>query len=319
MAKLAVERWVILAVVTLLVVGAGACTAGPGPRAATSPTPGGPPAAAISQPTPTTAATSQGATPVAYPGDIAADLVQAVQTSVVKVMASGEFRVAPFGRLQTQQITGTGFVIDPRGFIVTNAHVLTLDNGQVAPRLQVQVWDGRHYDAALAGTDPSTDLAVLRIAATDLPALRFADPASIRVGQTVVAIGYALNLGSTPTVTLGVISAKDRVIEEDSTRISGAIQTDAAINPGNSGGPLLNMRGEVVGINTAGLSGGTQPVQGIFFAISAQVARPVVERLITNSRVERVAYGSTMLARHPPFTPRSCLLPGRSPEAAGYC
>jgi serine protease Do len=274
------KQIVPLAVAVLLLSGVAACNGGRKSGVTVSLTPPAASPGAVSQLTPTAAILSQGAAPGTPPGDIAADLVQTVQKSVVKVSASALVRVIPFGRVVTQESVGTGFVVDARGYIATNFHVISFDGAQSAPRVQVQTWDGRVFDATVIGTDRNTDLAVLRIAASDLPALRFADPASVRVGQMVVAIGYALDLGATPTVTMGVISAKDRVIEEETARISGALQTDAAINPGNSGGPLLNLRGEVVGINTAGFVGVGQSVQGIFFAISAQVGQPVIDRLI---------------------------------------
>jgi S1-C subfamily serine protease len=226
-------------------------------------------------------------------GDVV-DLVQAVQGSVVKVTVSGQTST-PFGRGATQQGTGTGFIVDAGGAIVTNNHVVTMGGDRQATTIRVTLSDGRELDASIVGTDPRTDLAVVQVATDGLRPLPFADPKSILVGQMVVAIGYALDLGSTPTVTTGVISATDRVIEEQTTSISGAIQTDAAINPGNSGGPLLNLRGEVVGVNTAGLTGGSgQSVQGIFFAVSAQVAEPVVQELLADGVVDRGYLGVTV-------------------------
>lgn len=224
----------------------------------------------------------------ADPATNATDLVRTVRESVVRIRAGGQARTGAFGSSQTPQGTGTGFVVDG-GLIVTNNHVVTLGTEQVAARLEVDLPDGRTLEATLVGRDRETDLAVLKVNANDLKMLRFADPASVIVGQEVFAIGYALDLGSTPTVTKGVVSALDRTIDEQNgVSIGGAIQTDAAINPGNSGGPLINLRGEVVGVNTAGLasSGGT-PVQGIFFAVSAQVAEPVVTAIKEKGRVER--------------------------------
>jgi len=168
-----------------------------------------------------------------------------------------------------------------------------LGGGRVASNITVEFADGRTVEAKVQGLDPSTDLAVLKVTADNLKPVKFADPRSVVVGEDVVAVGFALDLGATPTVTKGVVSALDRVIEERNesgaqVSISGAIQTDAAINPGNSGGPLLNMRGEVIGINTAGLFGGAgRPVQGISFAVSAQVAQPIVRSLIDNGAVRR--------------------------------
>ena len=216
------------------------------------------------------------------------ELVDAVRRSVVKVSVSAQAQSGAAGRAAGQQGTGTGFVIDGSGHIVTNHHVVTLQGGARAGRIQVELWDGRVLDARIVGTDARTDLAVLQVDAAGLRPLAFADPESIEVGEAVVAIGYALDLGATPTVTTGVVSALDRVIEEDTTSIAGALQTDAAVNPGNSGGPLLDLRGQVVGVNTAGIVGaGRTPVQGISFAVSAEVARPVVAALIANGSVNR--------------------------------
>src|SRR5439155_3506100 len=128
-------------------------------------------------------------------------------------------------------------------------------------RLLVDLADGRSLDAQLVGRDERTDIAVLKVDAGAMQALRFADPSGIAVGEDVIAVGFALDLGGQPTVTKGVVSALDRTIDEQldngaPVSISGAIQTDAAINPGNSGGPLLDADGNVIGINTAGRRGG---------------------------------------------------------------
>jgi S1-C subfamily serine protease len=216
------------------------------------------------------------------------ELVERVRPSVVRIQASGP---AVFG--QSSQGTGTGFVIDDRGYIVTNNHVITMGGDRVASSITVDFADGRSLPATVQGRDPSTDLAVLKVNGNNFQPVKFAEPRSVVVGEDVVAVGFALDLGATPTVTKGVVSALDRVIEERNelgqlVSISGAIQTDAAINPGNSGGPLLNMRGEVIGINTAGLFGGAgRPVQGISFAVSAQVAQPIVKSLIETGTVRR--------------------------------
>jgi S1-C subfamily serine protease len=223
------------------------------------------------------------------------EVVKAIRPSVVRIRAGGAQQGA-FGTISRGEGTGTGFIVDDRGHIVTNNHVVTLGTTQQASRIEVDLWDGRTVQAQLVGRDERSDLAVLKIEADNLTPLRFADSTKVEVGDEVLAIGFALDLGSNPTVTKGVVSAKDRVIEETlnaggrpvGVSISGAIQTDAAINPGNSGGPLVNMRGEVVGVNTAGLFGaGNQPVQGIFFAVSAQVAEPIVRTLVESGRVDR--------------------------------
>ena len=226
----------------------------------------------------------------------ATEVIRSVRESVVRIRAGGEQPAMPFGAVVPAEGTGTGFIVDERGYIVTNNHVVTLGTDQPTSRFEVDLWNGETHEATLVGRDPRTDLAVLKIDAKNLKPLRFADPDSVAVGQGVVAIGFALDLGSSPTVTTGVVSAKDRVINETliangrpmPIEISGAVQTDAAINPGNSGGPLVNLRGEVVGVNTAGLVGVVgRPVQGIFFAVSSRVAEPIVKALIEEGGVER--------------------------------
>jgi S1-C subfamily serine protease len=217
-----------------------------------------------------------------------AALIKQVRPSVVRVRASaGSFAG------QTAQGTGTGFVVDARGYIVTNNHVVTIGGGRTATSLKVDLSDGRTLDATLVGRDERTDLAVIKVDGGDFSALRFADPAGIEVGEDVVAVGFALDLGGQPTVTKGVVSALDRTIDEQldngaAVSISGAIQTDAAINPGNSGGPLIDAEGNVVGINTAGLRGGYgESVQGISFAVSSGVAQPIVSSLLQDGSVRR--------------------------------
>jgi len=211
-------------------------------------------------------------------------VVKAVTPSVVRVQASGSSRSSGiFGRGEQSQGTGTGVIIDDQGHIVTNNHVVTLDSSTTASDIQVILSDGRTLSAKIVGRDPNTDLAVIQVDAKDLTPAKFAPTGSIEVGEPVLAIGYALNLQGTPTVTSGVVSALDRVIPETTTSISGAIQTDAPINPGNSGGPLLDLSGQVVGINTAGQTG----TQGIFFAISADVTQPVTKDLIANGKINR--------------------------------
>lgn len=235
------------------------------------------------------------------------DVVKAVWPSVVRIRANGQ-QTSGFGGSQQGQGTGTGFIVDQRGYIVTNNHVVTLGTNREAAQLQVDLSDGRSVQGELVGRDERSDLAVIKINADNLTPVRFADSTKSEIGEDVLAIGFALDLGSTPTVTKGVISAKDRVIDETLNAggraypisISGAIQTDAAINPGNSGGPLVNMRGEVVGINTAGLMGDAgQPVQGIFFAVSSQVAEPIVEALMADGQVQRGFLGVEVATASP--------------------
>jgi putative serine protease PepD len=193
---------------------------------------------------------------------------------------------------------GTGILLDNQGDILTNDHVITLDGSGAAASIQVALANGKTDSATVVGEDPATDLAVIKVNAADVSGLTpitWADPNSIQVGEPVVAIGYALDLGGEPTVTSGVVSAVNREIDEQSATISGAVQTDAAINPGNSGGPLLNDQGQVIGINTAGLEGtASVPAQGINFAISVQTAKSVSEALIKDGKVDRGYMGITV-------------------------
>ena len=176
---------------------------------------------------------------------------------------------------------GSGFIISQDGYVLTNAHVV-----EGADEITVKLTDKREYKAKVIGADRRTDIALIKIDATGLPAVRFGDPAKLKVGEWVVAIGSPFNFEN--TVTAGIVSAKGRSLPQEN--FVPFIQTDVAINPGNSGGPLFNLRGEVVGINSQ-IYSRTGGFMGLSFAIPADVAIDVLKQLKDKGRVARGRIG----------------------------
>jgi serine protease Do len=241
-------------------------------------------------PTPTVSAANERTTEPAAPGSVRA-VADRVRPAVVHITNE---QVIPdqFGRPGIGDAgIGSGVIYDSQGLILTNNHVVA-----GARSLTVSLPDGRVYRGKLLGGDPQMDLAVVKIepeARSALPVAVLGDSDALAVGDGLVAIGNALGLPGGPTVTAGVVSALGRAIQEPSESpgepgpyLYDLIQTDAAINPGNSGGPLLNMAGEVVGINTLVAGGdGNVSAQGIGFAIAITTARPIADQLVAQGRV----------------------------------
>ncbi|HYW18130.1 MAG TPA: HhoA/HhoB/HtrA family serine endopeptidase [Nodularia sp. (in: cyanobacteria)] len=248
-------------------------------------------------------------TPTAEDNNFVVEVVEKVEPAVVQINTSRIIRTQvtqlpdtlndPFFRrffgenLPTQpqervvRGLGSGFVIDPNGRILTNAHVVN-----DADTVTVSFSDGHTVEGKVLGKDPVSDVAVVQIPGTNLPTVEIADSDTLKPGQWAVAIGNPLGLQQ--TVTVGVISAINRSLNL-STRPSGYIQTDAAINPGNSGGPLLNARGQVIGVNTAIIQG----AEGIGFAIPIDTAQRIAQQLITKGKVEYPYLGLQMLTLTP--------------------
>ena len=238
------------------------------------------------------------ATPVAIPAssDVAARLEAGFRAAAKKASASvvnvytrktppqrPEGRWRPYGDseqdpAQGQSSLGSGVIVAAQGYILTNNHVIA-----GADEIAVMLPDGKVAQARVIGTDPETDLAVLRVASRNLQPIVFADPASVQVGDIVLAVGDPFGVGQ--TVTQGIVSATGRNRLGINT-FENFIQTDAAINPGNSGGALVDTAGHLIGINTAiySRSGGSQ---GIGFAIPVSLARQVMEQIISTGRVAR--------------------------------
>src|SRR2546425_4344807 len=233
-------------------------------------------------------------------GDAFASVAEHVKPAVVFIKSERRERVsnrrvpsfddffnAP-RRPQVEQGSGSGFIVSQDGYILTNNHVV-----QGADRVTVRLLDNREFTAKTIGTDPNTDIAVIKIQTTGLPTVRLGDADSTKIGNWVLAIGNPLGEAFTFTVTAGIVSAKGRGLQglnSGGLAIQDFIQTDAAINPGNSGGPLVNVRGEVIGINAA-IASPTGYYNGYGFAIPINLARTVMTQLISTGHVDRAVMG----------------------------
>ena len=208
---------------------------------------------------------------------------------------------APKPRDQREQGLGSGVLVTSSGYILTNNHVV-----DKASKLKVTLSDGRDFTAKLVGADPQTDVAVVKIDATELPILPFANSEAARVGDLCFAIGNPF--GQDHTVTMGIVSAKGRSLERG-TYIQNFIQTDASINPGNSGGALINARGELIGMNTMILTGGNSMGGeggnvGIGFAVPSNMAKQVMDQIMKNGKVSRGYMGVTLESITPELAPQ---------------
>jgi serine protease Do len=234
--------------------------------------------------------------------DAFASVAERVRPSVVYIEARGEAKVdrrlrLPPGMEQyfpqapgggQQRSAGSGFIISSDGAIITNAHVV-----DGADHVKVRLLDHREYEATVVGTDPNTDIAVVRVKASGLTPAPLGDSDAARVGEWVLAVGNPLGENLSFTVTSGIVSAKGRSLElpnRSERSIQDFIQTDAAINPGNSGGPLVNVAGEVIGVNAA-IATETGYYSGYGFAIPINMARQVADQILRSGHVERAALG----------------------------
>jgi serine protease Do len=209
-----------------------------------------------------------------------------VSPAVVRITATGVSSGA-FGGTLPETGIGSGVLYDPDGWILTNRHVVLTTDGSIASELTVELKDGREFTGTVYGIDTLTDLAIVKVDATGLPAAPIGASADIKVGQLAIAIGSPLGT-YTSTVTTGIISATGRSIDIDATtHLSNLLQTDAAINPGNSGGPLLDATGAVIGINTAIERDST----GIGFAIPIDMARPIMAQALAGQTLARPYIG----------------------------
>jgi len=282
----------LFAIITALLLAACSADATPSAESTAAPT-----ATADAESTPAPTSDLASTAPVGFP-DIAS-VVERVAPAVVQIIATTQDQNI-FGQSVDSTSQGSGVFFSEEGYILTNNHVV-----ENASSVRIVLVSRERVDAEVVGTDPTTDLAVLKIdpeEVEDLIIATLGDTNAMRIGDWVLAIGSPL--GFQGTVTVGIISAKGRSlqIDQNSPYLNDLVQTDAVINPGNSGGPLLNLAGEVIGINTAiirGSIGNNQEAEGIGFAVSMGTTIPVSEQLIENGRVVRPRIGVQILDVNP--------------------
>jgi S1-C subfamily serine protease len=214
------------------------------------------------------------------------DAATKVSPAVVRITATGS-TTDPVGGTIPETGVGSGIIFDSAGWILTNRHVVRTSTGAIASELTVELKDGRQLKGTVYGIDTLTDLAIVHVEATGLPAAPIGSSSDLKVGQLAIAIGSPLAT-YTNSVTSGIVSATGRsVVVESNVRLNNLIQTDAAINPGNSGGPLLDAGGNVIGINTAIAAGSS----GIGFAIPIDIARPIMSQALAGQKLTRPYLG----------------------------
>ena len=203
--------------------------------------------------------------------------VENISTSVVSISTSRALKDGFFNSFEMRGV-GSGIIMTPDGHIITNNHVI-----EGAKKVDVYLNDGKKFEGHVIGTDPSTDIAVIKIDGHNFYSAEFGNSDNLKPGQMVIAIGNPLGLPGGPTVTVGVLSAIQRNIQTPQGIIENMLQTDAAINPGNSGGPLVDSNGKIIGINNAIIPF----AQGIGFAIPINIAKDTANELITYGKVIR--------------------------------
>ncbi len=280
-------RGVVLAV-ALIVTGCGQRTSGAGPGGAatgSAPAPPGPltAVAATATAAPVQVVVAPDGTPLSF-----SPLVKRSNPSVATIKARVVRETAFGGRRTVGQGLGTGFVYDPAGYLLTNHHVIAR-----ASEVTVRLLDGRDVNGTVVGSDKHTDIAVVKVEEKNLPALPLGDSDAIDVGDWVMAIGNPFGLSH--TVSAGIVSAKGRTRDDvrglDPSGYFNFLQTDASINPGNSGGPLLNLKGEVIGINSAVRAN----ANGIGFAIPINMVKQLLPMLLRDGKIRRSAIGVEVL------------------------